>query len=202
MLVTLAYSEISQNFLILLSQSGDYDPVRLDIPDNSLNDVQLNSEYVAYAINYVSSISGDTSLGVITWSQGSLNAQWAFKYWPSTRAAVSDLVTISADLKGTKSLSALEESILRIFKGTITRLPPSFPQQIFSSLLLATLQNPTGGSAFVPTTSVYSGFDMLIQPQIGTSASAYFESDNGVAAADYQIQNVCPGQPAGGNYSQ
>lgn len=91
----------SGNFMKLLANSSTTEPVVLDIPDNLLDDVQVNSEFVAYAINYVSGISNNTKVSVITWSQGSINMQWAVKYWPSTRATVSDFVAISPDIDGT-----------------------------------------------------------------------------------------------------
>ena len=62
-----------------LMNSTTMDPIILDIPDNLLNDVQLNAEYYSYSINYISSISNNAKISVITWSQGSMDMQWAMK---------------------------------------------------------------------------------------------------------------------------
>lgn len=35
------------------------------------------------------------------WSQGSLDAQWTFKYWPFVRSIVTDHIAISPDYHGT-----------------------------------------------------------------------------------------------------
>tara|TARA_R110002060_G_scaffold23904_7_gene32524 strand:- start:416 stop:952 length:537 start_codon:yes stop_codon:yes gene_type:complete len=67
------------NFMKQLMNSTTMDPIILDIPDNLLNDVQLNAEYYSYSINYISSISNNAKISVITWSQGSMDMQWAMK---------------------------------------------------------------------------------------------------------------------------
>lgn len=55
----------SGNFLQQLTGSATMDPVVLDIPDNLLDDAQVNSEFVAYAMNYVSGISNDAQVSRI-----------------------------------------------------------------------------------------------------------------------------------------
>lgn len=85
-----------------LFEGSDYaDPVYLTIPGEQLNDIQLNSEYIAYAINYISAISGHKNISTLSWSAGSLGGQWAMTYWPSTRSVVSNVINISGDLHGT-----------------------------------------------------------------------------------------------------
>ncbi|KAI2722563.1 hypothetical protein CBS147332_3492 [Penicillium roqueforti] len=88
------------NYAKLFAANPHTDPVWVNIPDTSLGDIQSNAEYVAYAINYISGLSG-RPIGVLSWSQGSVDVQWALKYWPSTRAAVSDFMAVSSDFHGT-----------------------------------------------------------------------------------------------------
>jgi len=185
----------ANNFLKLLSGSTAYDPIPLEIPGELLNDCQVNAEYVAYAINYVSSISNDAQVSVITWSQGSIDMQWALKYWPSTRPVVDDFVAVSGDIHGTNIASAIEPI------QSLIPEPPSLYQQENNSQFIATLLNPNGASALVTTTSVYSSTDEIVQPQSGTTASAFFGSANGIAATNYEVQTVCAGQTAGGDYT-
>lgn len=66
-----------------------------------MNDIQTNAEYIAYAINYISGISNNKNVSLLTWSAGSIGSQWALKYWPSTANVTSDVFTISADYDGT-----------------------------------------------------------------------------------------------------
>lgn len=53
-----------------LEGSDIADPVYLNVPEYLLDDAQVNGEYVAYAIKYVSAISGGGAIGVVTLSQG------------------------------------------------------------------------------------------------------------------------------------
>ncbi|KAF4637733.1 hypothetical protein G7Y89_g334 [Cudoniella acicularis] len=66
----------------LLSQASFAGPVYLNVPQNLLNDTQINTEYVAYALQYLKATT-NVNPAIVTWSQGSLDAQLAFKYWPS-----------------------------------------------------------------------------------------------------------------------
>lgn len=55
----------------------DYaDPVYVNIPNNQLDDIQTNAEYIAYAANYISGISNNRKVGMIAWSAGSIGTQW------------------------------------------------------------------------------------------------------------------------------
>ncbi|KAF1817353.1 alpha/beta-hydrolase [Eremomyces bilateralis CBS 781.70] len=183
------------NFRKLFKNVAYADPVWLNIPGFLLNDAQENAEFVAYAINYISGISQNKNVSVIAWSQGNLDAQWAFKYWPSTRAITSDLISISPD-----------------FHGTVTALPscPGYPtescnpaivQQDYNSNFITTLRSNGGDSAYVPTTTIYTNTDQVVQPQDGTGASAYLLDARGVGVTNNQIQTVCPGLPPGVSYS-
>lgn len=67
---------LSANIGKLLSQGDIADPVYLNVPNNLLNDIQINAEYVAYAIQYLN-IMTKRKIGIVSWSQGSINTQWS-----------------------------------------------------------------------------------------------------------------------------
>lgn len=144
------------SYIPVLQGSDIADPVWLNIPGFLLGDAQVNAEYVAYAINYIYGISNRRNVAVVTWSQGGLDAQWAFKYWPSTRQRVTDLVAFSTDYHGTVLANLIDLG---------EPLPPSVIQQEYNSNFVTTLRRNGGGSAYVPTTNVYSGFfDEIVEP--------------------------------------
>ncbi|KAI1342574.1 hypothetical protein F5Y15DRAFT_413082 [Xylariaceae sp. FL0016] len=168
--------------------------VWLNVPGAMLDDVQTNAEFIAYAMNYIASLTG-TQVSVVGWSQGNLAAQWALKYWTSARTSTKQLVAFSPDFRGTIIADAFDLPLLDAIP-----VPPAVLQQQSTSNLIRTLRatGEGGDSAFVPTTTLYSAvFDEVVQPQEGTIASAFLRDDRGAGVSNNEIQSVCPGTPAG-----
>ncbi|OOF93689.1 hypothetical protein ASPCADRAFT_132120 [Aspergillus carbonarius ITEM 5010] len=182
------------NFGKLGSAIPAADVVWVNVPDASLGDVQVNAEYIAYAINYIS-ILYQTKVTVISWSQGGLNTQWALKYWPSTRDMVEDFVALSPDFRGT-IVSTLACPWLA---GTICT--PALWQQGSDTRFVHTLRGFGGDSAYVPTTTIYSSFDEVVQPMSGEQASAILQDSHGIGVSNNHLQTICPHKPAGGIYT-
>lgn len=167
----------------------------VNIPGASLGDAQVNSEYVAYAMNYISAISSGANVSIISWSQGGLDTQWALKYWPSTQSVLEDFIAISPDFHGTTEADFLCPGLDKL------ACTPSIWQQRYDANFVSALRKNGGDSAYVPTTSIYSSSDQIVQPQSGTNASAYMLDTRGVGVTNNELQTVCAGQPAGGIYS-
>ena len=134
------------NYIPLLTGVDYADPVWLNIPGQLLDDAQTNSEYVAYAVNYIASITRRNT-SVLTWSQGSIDAQWAFKYWPSTRGVTTQLIANSPDYHGTV--------LAYLLCPQFPQLPcePAVLQQQYNSNFINTLRMNGGDSRGVSTTS-------------------------------------------------
>lgn len=188
------YTTFVGNYIPLLQGSNIADPVWLNIPGYLLGDAQVNAEYVAYAINYIYGISNSRKIAVASWSQGGIDAQWALKYWPSTRNRVTDLVAFSPDYHGTVLADLIDVG---------EPLPPSVLQQKYNSDFITTLRNNNGDSAYVPTTNVYSGFfDEIVEPQQGRGASAFLKDVRRKGVTNNEVQAVCPdGSPGGSFYT-
>ncbi|KAL0938454.1 lipase b precursor [Colletotrichum truncatum] len=188
----------SANLLKLLTNVPYADPVLLNIPDALLADAQVNSEFVAYAINYITGISNQNA-SIISWSQGGLDTQWAFTFWPSTRSAVSNFFPVSPDFHGTVLANVL---CLSPGSGALNApCSPSVIQQQYTSLFIQTLRARGGADAYVPTTTFYSALlDEVVQPQAGTTASAYLNDARRVGVNNIEVQSVCAGRPAGSLY--
>lgn len=178
----------------LLSMTSFADPVYLNIPQNLLSDAQVNAEYVAYAIQYLYAVTNSKKVAVITWSQGALDAQWAFKYWPSTQAKVTDHIAISPDYHGTVLAYLLCPGFST---GNAISCTPSVAQQNYNSNFVNKLRSNGGDSAYVPVTSVYSLTDEIVQPQSGTAASGFINDARHVGVSNTFLQGACAGQPAG-----
>lgn len=181
------------NLFITLADSSFADIVWINNPGLALEDAQVNSEYVAYAINYISEISQCENVSVIGWSQGTSNTQWALKYWPSTREIVTDFIALSPEFHGSE--------VSTLTCDTSSGCSPGFFQQTYDSNWIAALRSDGGDSAYVPTTTVYSSQDQIISPQSGTGASGYMLDARGVGVTNNEVQLVCPNQPAGGPYT-
>ena len=107
---------------------------------------------------------------------------------------MTDIIAHSPDYKGT---------ILANFLATPGEpLPPSILQQQATSKFIQTLRAFGGDSAYVPTTTVYSGFfDEIVEPQQGTGASAFILDARNIGVSNTEVQAVCPGQPASSFYT-
>ncbi|KAF4341978.1 lipase B [Fusarium beomiforme] len=187
------YTTFKGSFIPLLTGVDWADPVWVNVPGLLLDDAQVNAEYTAYALNYIAAIS-KRSVAIIAWSQGNIDAQWAFKYWPSTRKITTDHIAISADYKGTILANFVDLS------GITNN--PSVVQQEAGSNFIKTLRSNGGDSGYVPTTSLYSSFlDEIVQPQVGTSASAYLLDERNVGVTNAEVQKVCAGKPGGSFYT-
>lgn len=170
------------NYYKLLKQTDYADPVFLNVPDNLLDDQQTNAEYVAYATNYIASISG-RNVTTVSWSAGSICGQWARKYWPSTRSVTDSANHVSADYHGTTLVPLI--------------CPPGIPcspavlQQNYNSTWIQTLRNNGGDSAYTATTSCWSVYDEIVEPQTDPGASAHVNNANGAPVLNAQVQQIC-----------
>ncbi|KAL2059902.1 hypothetical protein VTL71DRAFT_10057 [Oculimacula yallundae] len=181
------------NFAKLLKKSSFGDPVWLNIPGRMNDASHRNAEHVAYAISYISAVCG-RSVAIVAWSQGNLATQWALKYWPSTRLVVNNFIALSADFHGTIQASALMP--FGVGLGN-----PGVWSQKRGSKFLQTLHNDNGDSAYVPTTSIYSATDEIVQPQFGAGASAFMRDVRKVGVTNCELQQVAVLRPAGAVYS-
>jgi hypothetical protein len=176
------------NFTKLLKASSFGDPLWLNIPGKMCDDAVKNAEFVAYAINYVATAC-NSKIAVVAWSQGNLSVQWSLKYWPSTRGALSNFICLSADFRGTANAW--------LIGAPGVPCAPAVRQQRRRSSFITTLLSNGGDSAYVPTTSIYSRTDEVVQPQFGKWASARMHDERGVGVTNCEVQVVACKKPAG-----
>jgi hypothetical protein len=174
----------------LLSTITFADPVYLNIPNNLLSHAQTSAQYVSYVLQYLCATTGKNP-AIVTWSQGSSDAQWAFKYWPSLPAIVTDHIAISPDYHGTILVYI---PCPGFNTGNAIACTPSVLQQNYDSAFVSKLRLNGGDSAYVPTTTVRSLFDEIVEPQDGTAASSYLNDARIVGVSNTFPQGACLGQ--------
>lgn len=78
------------NLALHLPRHG-YPVCMVTIPDRAVNDLQVNVEYVVWAIRWMYARS-DKKVAVIGHSQGAFLPSYALRFWPDLASKVSDLI--------------------------------------------------------------------------------------------------------------
>jgi pimeloyl-ACP methyl ester carboxylesterase len=170
----------------LLKVIGRYNGCYANLPNRTLGDAQLTSEYVVSLIDRMYSATGNNVIHLVGHSQGNINIQWALSFWPSRRTKIAAFVSLAGVFQGTSEgpfLSAVQE----IFEHGVS--PSVLQQSILLGQQSAYLRalNKHGNEALVPTTSIYTLADDIIQiePMSSTLAS-------GSNFAMLGVQQACP----------
>ncbi|GAA5925985.1 esterase/lipase family protein [Sporobolomyces koalae] len=171
--------------LELPSAGPGYDVCYVDLPGRSIGDAQVSSEYVAYNIKDLAAKSATGQVSLISHSQGGLNVQWAVDFWPSYRSLVHAFVGLAPDFHGTAEgpLACTLEDVSSVGQGC----NPSVIQQTVGSHFLAAI-NTKANQALVPTTSLYTHYDDIIQPEVLVPATSRL---NGASVHAMQDLDVC-----------
>lgn len=157
-----------------------FDVCSVEIPNLSMDDMQVAGEYVVHAVRAMAQRSG-RMVDVLGISQGAMHPRWAVKWWPDVRALVDDLVQFVAPNHGTLFADAVG----------VFRCTPSCHQMKTTSSYNAALNAGDETPGEIDYSSVYTLFDELVHPQLPESTS---ELDG---ASNVAIQDVCPGRPVG-----
>lgn len=148
--------------------------------NRSMGDMQVNAEFVAYNLHYLSSLSGGLSPAVIAHSQGNPNTQWALEYFPSTRNITRAFIALSPDFAGIDLLGS--DSLFSDICAT-GLCQAALWQQAAGSNYYSAL-HAKDFTALVPTTSIWTQFDGVVAP--------YQENAQLPGATVIQVQDLCP----------
>jgi pimeloyl-ACP methyl ester carboxylesterase len=164
----------SQNYLRVLPGHG-FSVCTVDLPDRSLSDIQVASEYVVHAIRVMAAASG-RQVAVIGHSQGTLEMRWALRWWPDVRPLVSDAISLAGPHHGASGADQV------CLTGSCA---PAVHQMRPPARFLAALNHGDETPGDVDYTSVFSSNDELVQPP-GTAVLD--------GAVDVLVQDLCPGR--------
>ena len=143
-----------------------------------MGDMQISSEYVAYAIHKISQLAGGTQTAVISHSQGGPDTQWALRFWPSTRKVTRAFVALSPDFAG---IDLLGTDASDFCVGAICQA--SLWQQSSGSHFLDALHDDTF-EQLVPTTTIWSHSDGIVNPPHDNAQLP--------SATVLSVQDLCP----------
>ena len=172
---TFANDEInwSWGYAPSLTAAG-YDVCTVELPENGLDDIQVATEYVVFAVREMAARS-DRFVDVLGVSQGGLEPRWAIKWWPDVQALIDDLVMLATPNHGTYQQPP----------GGIPCFASCY-QMGAGSNFLATLNAGDETPGAISYTSIYTMFDELVQPNTTSMVDG---------ASNILIQDLCALRP-------
>ncbi|KAA1421938.1 alpha/beta fold hydrolase [Nocardioides humilatus] len=162
------------NYYDKLRQQG-HPYCTITIPDRGMGDLQVNVEYVVFAIRQAYRLSG-REIAVIGHSQGAFLPSYALRMWPDLAGKVEDFISYAGAITYGTDQGAL-----------LCSLPcaEAFSQFTPGSNLLTELAKhplPKG----VSYTSFFTQYDEIVTPQPKASTIV------GPGARNYLLQDLCP----------
>lgn len=178
-------------FAPILRANG-WDVCIVNYPDRGLVDIQRTTEFVAHAVNAMSSASG-RKVALIGHSQGVMQTRWAVKWWPSVRERVSDLVSLAGPNQGIL-LPTVPRDLLGLLGVKTAPFPASFYQMAQNSQFMRALNRDDETPGDIDYTVLYTQFDELIQPVAPFPAGALEYGQINAKRTNILLQDICPGR--------
>jgi pimeloyl-ACP methyl ester carboxylesterase len=152
----------------------------VSLPGNGMGDIQVAAEYVVHAIRAMHRLA-HRRIDLIGFSQGGMIGRWALKYWPDTRDAVDDYVSIDGSNHGTLDAPAV----------CAAGCAPAVWQQRTGSRFLRVLNS--GGETFpgISYTQVFTVTDEVVVPNLPPAASTSLHTGGG-RIRNIPAQSICP----------
>jgi hypothetical protein len=149
-------------------------------PASGNNDIQINGEYVVYAIRTMYGRAG-RRIAIVGHSQGGMVPRWALRWWPDTRAMVDDVIGFAGTNHGTVMAQADCPG------GCI----PANAQQASDSMFIKALNSGQETFPGISYTEVYSHTDETVQPNLGSNGTSSLHGGGG-RITNVAVQDICP----------
>lgn len=144
-------------------------------------DIQTRAEYVAYAIRRAYELGGRRPIGIVGHSQGGQVMRWSLRWWPDTRAMVSDVVALAPTNHGSPLIHGL----------CVGGCAPALWQQLDSSDYVRALNSGQETFAGISYTNVYTRLDQFVQPNLDDTGTSSLHTGDG-RITNEAVQDVCP----------
>lgn len=155
-------------------------------PTATLADIQRTGELVADAIRRVQR-TAKRRIAILGHSQGGLSPRWALRFFPDTRAKVSDVIAIGAPQHGTTLVPTAECRA----KGCA----PAIWQQARGSRFLDAVNSRAETFRGISYTNVWSTSDAVVMPAGGNRPTSALRTGRG-RITNVAVQEVCPAEKA------
>ncbi len=152
----------------------------VELPGNSMGDIQVAGEYVVNAIRTMYSRAG-RQIAVIGHSQGGMVPRWAFRFWPDTRTMVDDQIGFAPSNHGTIDADPL----------CLVGCAPAIWQQRDVSEFTKALNSRQETFPGISYTEVYTHLDEVVVPNLDSSGSSSLHGGGG-EITNVAVQDICP----------
>ncbi len=171
----------SWNWFPALSAGGiPYCSVRS--PGDTMADIQINGEYIVYAIRQMHRRT-HRKVQIVGHSQGGMVPRWALRFWPGTRKLVDDVIGLAPSNHGTLAARAL---------CNVGGCAPAIWQQRDDSQFTAALNSRRETFKGIDYTVAYTRLDEVVIPNgDAETGSAALHTGKG-RIANVATQDLCP----------
>ncbi len=152
----------------------------VELPGNSMDDIQVAGEYVVNAIRTLYSRAG-RKIAVVGHSQGGMVPRWALRFWPDTRAMVDDQIGLAPSNHGTVDADVI----------CAAGCAPAIWQQRDSADFIKALNSRQETFPGISYTAVYTHLDEVVVPNLDSSGSSSLHGGGG-EIANVAVQEICP----------
>jgi hypothetical protein len=152
----------------------------VELPGNSMGDIQVAGEYVVHAIRKMHAEAG-RKIAIIGHSQGGMLPRWALRFWPDTRAMVDDQIGFAGSNHGTIAAIPI----------CLPGCSPAFQQQRSDSEFTKALNSGQETFTGISYTEVYTHTDWVVVPNFDSSGSSSLHGGGG-EISNVAVQDMCP----------
>jgi hypothetical protein len=149
-------------------------------PYDGNGDIQVNGEYVVYAIRTMHALAG-RRISIVGHSQGGMVPRWALRFWPDTRQMVDDVIGFAPSNHGTTQTQ---------FSCQGSCLEANWQQAYMSNFIRAlnSYQETFPGISY---TNVYTHNDEVVRPNSDDHGSSSLHGGGG-RITNVAVQDSCP----------
>jgi pimeloyl-ACP methyl ester carboxylesterase len=149
-------------------------------PYDGNGDIQVNGEYIVYALRTMYARAG-RKVSVVGHSQGGMVPRWALRFWPDTRKMVDDVIGFAPSNHGTTQAGLACHGSCLVANW----------QQAYMSNFIRALNSYQETFPGISYTNVYTHDDEVVRPNSDDTGSSSLHGGGG-RITNVAVQDVCP----------